>query len=198
MPFDTLSIPALFLLGATSLTLVLAWDWRISLSVLGAQYLGVFFLVGISWPLEMAVIKLVTGWIAAAVLGMELVSGLGDQLSKKSTPLSSRLFSLFLATLVGFAIFSLAPQASQWMLQATHEQVLGGFLLIGMGVLHFGVSDHPYRVAIGILTSLSGFEVLYATVETSALVAGVLAVFSLGVALLGAYLMAAPTLEVED
>ena len=198
MQFEVLTLPALFILAATSLILILGEDWRISISALGVQYVGVFILVGVTWPLEMAVIKLVAGWISAAVLGMELVNGSPDQLAAERIPFSDKIFKHFLTILVGFAIFSFVPQVAKWMLQASYEQIVGGLLLAGMGILHLGVSDRPFRVAVGLLTFLSGFEIIYATVETSAIVAGFLAVFSLGIALIGSYLTFAPTLEVDE
>ena len=45
---------------------------------------------------------------------------------------------------------------------------------------------------IGLLTFLSGFEILYAALENSVLVAGLLAAINLGLALVGAYLASAP------
>lgn len=41
---------------------------------------------------------------------------------------------------------------------------------------------------MGLLTTISGFELMYAAVENSVLVAGLLAVVTLGLALVGAYL----------
>lgn len=195
MQLGTLALPAVILLVVTSVILVLGLDWRLSLGALGFQYVGVFILVGITWPQEMAVIKLVSGWIAAAVLGMELVNLSADQDFQPRGPLSSQMFKLILAGMVGFAILSFGPQVARWMLQISYEQILGGLFLIGMGLLHLGISNHPFRVSIGLLTFLSGFEIIYATIETSALVAGFLAVFSLGIALIGSYMMIAPTIE---
>ena len=195
MQLDALALPVVILLAITSLILVLGLDWRLSLGALGVQYAGVFVLVGLTWPQEMAVIKLVTGWIAAAVLGMELVNLPADQNHQERGPISSQLFKVILAAMVGFAILTIGPQVARWMLQISYPQILGGLLLVGMGVLHLGVSDHPFRVSIGLLTFLSGFEIFYATVETSVLVAGFLAIFSLGIALIGSYMMIAPTLE---
>jgi hypothetical protein len=195
MQLELLALPAVILLVITSVILVLGWDWRVSLGALGLQYAGVFILVGLTWPQEMAVIKLVTGWIAAAVLGMELVSLPADQNFQTRGPLSSQLFKLILAGLVVFATLSFGPQVARWMLQISYEQILGGLFLVGMGLLHLGISDHPFRVSIGLLTFLSGFEIIYATIETSALVAGFLAILALGIALVGSYLMIAPTIE---
>jgi hypothetical protein len=42
---------------------------------------------------------------------------------------------------------------------------------------------------------LSGFEIVYAALESSAMIAGLLATADLGLALAGAYLIVAPTME---
>jgi hypothetical protein len=47
------------------------------------------------------------------------------------------------------------------------------------------------------MTALSGFEILYATVEGSVLVAGLLAIINLGLALVGSYLLVASNTEEE-
>jgi len=44
-------------------------------------------------------------------------------------------------------------------------------------------------VIVGLLTVLAGFEIMYAAVESSALVTALLAVVNLGLALAGAYFM---------
>jgi len=44
-------------------------------------------------------------------------------------------------------------------------------------------------VVTSLLIAISGFEILYAVVENSTLVAGLLAIVSIGVALVGAYLL---------
>jgi len=67
--------------------------------------------------------------------------------------------------------------------------VTGAILLIGMGLVHLGMTTRPLRVLIGLLTTLSGFELVYAAVENSVLVAGLLAIVTLGLALVGAYLL---------
>jgi hypothetical protein len=48
---------------------------------------------------------------------------------------------------------------------------------------------------LGLLTVLSGFEILYAAVESSILITGLLAAVTLGLAVVGAYLLTAPTME---
>jgi hypothetical protein len=68
-----------------------------------------------------------------------------------------------------------------------------------MGILLLGLTADTLRITLGLLTLLAGFEILYATVETSILLAGLLSIVNLGLALGGAYLMtAAPEEEPEE
>ena len=68
-------------------------------------------------------------------------------------------------------------------------------LLIGMGLLNVGLSSQTLTSILGLLSIFAGFEILYAAVEASTLVAGLLATINLGIALVGAYLMVVPQLE---
>jgi hypothetical protein len=56
-------------------------------------------------------------------------------------------------------------------------------------LLQLGITLHPIRVILGLLTTLTGFEILYSTIENSILVSGLLAVVTLGLALTGSYLL---------
>jgi hypothetical protein len=203
MSFESISPFVLFLFGLTSLVNLVSRDWRVVLSALGIQYVGVFILVAQIWPLEMAVIKLVAGLIAAAVMGMELIKipfdrALPPEIQEDKPLLSSILFRVFLAILAGLAVYSVAPDMAKWVLNASYQQILGSLLLAAMGILIMGITSQPFRVIVGLLTFLSGFEILFATLETSALVAGFLAFMSLGIALLGTYFIAVSELNQVD
>ena len=64
MEFENLGIAAVIALSVTSLTLLVIRDWRWSILLLTVQYLAVFLLVAVNWPFQMAVVKLVAGWLA--------------------------------------------------------------------------------------------------------------------------------------
>ncbi len=206
MDFQILAYPAVAWVSVTSLMVLLSRSWRNSMVDLALQYVGVFVLVALSWPLEMAVAKLVAGWMASAVLGIAaseaILAAANGQASKaleteQSWP-ASRLFRTLGASLVWLAVFSLAPKAAGWIPGVSLPQAWGGLILIGMGLLHLGLTAQPLRVVTGLLTALSGFEILYAAVESSALLAGLLAATHMGLALAGAYLLIAPsTSDVE-
>jgi hypothetical protein len=86
------------------------------------------------------------------------------------------------------ATFALSSHASTW-LGLSIPIAWGSLILIGMGLLQLGISSQPFRVILGLLTVLAGFEILYATVESSALVAALLSAVNLGLSLAGAYFL---------
>jgi hypothetical protein len=106
-----------------------------------------------------------------------------------------RLFRLFASFIVVVLAFSVAPTLERMIPGISRPVVLGGVILFGMGLLHLGITSALLRVFLGLLTLLAGFEILYSTVETSILLAGLLAVINLGLALVGSYLMNAAQKE---
>jgi hypothetical protein len=64
-----------------------------------------------------------------------------------------------------------------------------------MGLLQLGMTTRISRIFIGLFTMLSGFEILYAVVERSILVTGLLALINLGLAIAGSYLITASNIE---
>jgi len=77
------------------------------------------------------------------------------------------------------------------MADAGFAVTAASLLLIGMGLLHLGITAQVLRVTLGLMTVLAGFEILYSAVEGSVLVAALLAVINLGLALVGSYLLIA-------
>jgi len=182
---------AVFVILVTSVGSLLVRDWRFSIIFLALQYLGMFILVLQHWPLGMATVKVVAGWMAAAILGMTR-SGLATQgFDEKSIWPRGRLFRLFAAGIVGLIVSVVTPGVSTIMADAGFAVTSGSLLLIGMGLLHLGITVSILRVTIGLMTVLSGFEIIYSAVEGSVLVAALLAIINLGLALAGSYLLIA-------
>jgi hypothetical protein len=175
-------------LAVTSAGLLLSRDWRWSLGLLAVQYFAAFWLVFEHWPLTMSAAKLVTGWMAAAALGMTQLNIKDDSADETSWP-EGRLFRVFAAGLLLVTVSAAANSLTVWLPDAGLPAIWGSLALIGLGLLHLGMTLHPLRVILGLLTTLLGFEVLYSSVENSILVAGLLAVITLGLALTGSYLL---------
>jgi len=180
-----LSFVPVILLMATSLFLLLSQDWRRIFIAVAVQYLGVFWLVALVWPVGLAAVKLVVGWMCAAVLGASQIETELDEQRMVGT--SGRLFMLLAAGIVWLLVFSVSSAFQNWV-PASSSMMLGGLMLIGMGLLHLGMHNSPLRVIVGLLTLISGFEIIYSVVENSVLVAGLLAVINLGLSLMGSYL----------
>ena len=199
MPLTLIFWIVVGLLLVTSVGLLLSRDWRWSLGFLAAQYLGMFWLVTLHWPFGLASVKLVTGWMASATLGVTRLGMSEREQADESAWPQGHPFRLFAAALVVILVIAATPQVEIMIPGVSRPVIVGGLLLTGMGLLHLGITAEILRITLGLLTVLAGFEILYATVETSILLAGLLAIVNLGLALAGAYLMtAAPQEEAEE
>jgi hypothetical protein len=187
----TISWIAVVIILVTSTGLLIARDWRWSLILLAVQYFCMFILTLQHWPFGMASVKLVAGWMSAAILGMTRSEFPTPDFEESGLWPRGRLFRLFAAGMVLLIVLATTRSVDTMMADAGYAVTGGSLLLIGMGLLHLGITDHNLRVVIGLMTVLSGFEILYSAVEGSILVAALLAMVNLGLALVGAYLMTA-------
>jgi hypothetical protein len=195
MILDYLIFPSVILAFITATVLLISWDWRISIFSLGLQYLCVFVLISLSWPIETAAVKVVAGWMAGAVLGLAVLNLPQENINGKPVLISDIGFRLLAAILAGLFAFTGGARLVIWLPEITVQAAYGAMILISVGLLHLGLTTHPFRVVLGLLTILSGFEILYAAVESSILITGLLAIVTLGLAIAGAYMITAPTLE---
>lgn len=170
------------LVAATSLFLLVSKNWRLSVLALALQYVAVFWMVLEVWSLGLSVVKLIGGWMAGAVLGTSI---LAETENAEEISFVEQRFKIILTIIIWIIVYSIAPQLQKF-LSIPVPLILGGVTLITVGILQFGITTNPIRVIFGLLTCFSGFEVLYAGMENSILVAGFLVIITLGIALVGA------------
>ena len=212
-------IISIILILFTSITLLISRDWRISLLLLAIQYIPVFLLVSQLWPVPLALVKVIAGWISCLLLGFGAANLPGNsirvnipflkrnkkdiktqvdripaRLSRTRAPLGN-LFTFFGAGTIFLASVAIAFRISSTTGEDYLYPVLGGITLIGMGLLQIGFTDKPLYISIGLLTITAGVEIIYAMIDTSILVAGLLAGANLGIAMIGTYLLTAPQME---
>ncbi|OGO65904.1 MAG: hypothetical protein A2029_12240 [Chloroflexi bacterium RBG_19FT_COMBO_47_9] len=192
---ELMILGAVFLVSLTSIFILVSQDWRYCIVALAIQYFGVFLLLYSSLPVETAIVKIVAGWMAGAILGIAVYSGPGIWRKPDYSLKFGPVFRIMAAAMIALAITSLVFSSESWLLMISTPIRWGSFILIGIGLLQLSLSSNPLRVIIGLLTALSGFEILYAVIESSILVMGLLAGVNLGLALVGAYLLIAPTME---
>ena len=183
---ERLSMLAVIVLVMSTLFLLLSQNWRWSIIALAVQYLAVFALATQVWPIGLAAVKLVAGWMAGAVLGASQPAA--ELVEDPHASGSAITFRFLVAVMVWILAFTITPAIVN-LVPLPASLVMGTIVLIGMGLVHLGMTTRPLRVLLGLLTTLSGFELIYAAVENSVLVAGLLAVVTLGLALVGAYLL---------
>lgn len=182
---------AVVVIVITATGLLITRDWRWSIILLAVQYLAMFVLTLQHWPLGMASVKVVAGWMSATILGMTRSGIASEGLDAEDTWPRGRLFRLFAAGIVILIVLVVTPSVDTIMADPGFAVTGGSLLLVGLGLLHLGITGSVLRVTMGLMTILSGFEIIYSAVEGSVLVAALLAVINLGLALVGAYLLVA-------
>jgi hypothetical protein len=197
MSIEPLILGAVIAVSLTSIYILISKDWRFTIAALAIQYVGVFLLVSASWSIEMAVTKMVAGWMAGAILGIAMTSGAENRQEIEKSITFGPVFRLIAATILAITITSLVIKSESWLSSISLPVMWASFFLVGMGLLQLSLTSNPMRVIVGLLTALSGFEIIYAAIESSVLVTGLLAGVNLGLALVGAYLLIAPTMELS-
>ena len=162
-------------------------DLRLSLACMAIQYLVAFLTIIQVWPIPLSAVIFISGWMAVIVIGSLNPADIFIEKSSRS----GTIFRLFSSMLVCTFVFTLSPQIKLW-LPIPENFILVGFIIFGIGLLQISLSNEPIKIIIGLLTLLLGFEVIYAPLEGSALVTGVLAAIHLSIAIVGSILASQP------
>ena len=202
MAIDIVSWISVGLILVTSTAMLINRDWRVSLGALAVQYAAAFWLMTRHLPFVMGSAKLITGWMVVAALGMtRLGLPTAEEEKEDAFLLRGQWFRVILICIVALVAAGSTPRIEAGIPGLGLQVIAGSLILIGAGVMHLGVTSDTLRVILSLLTMLTGFEILYAAVESSILVAGLLAVTNLGLGIVGAYLLIAgsspPEIEEE-
>ncbi|MCA1900535.1 MAG: hypothetical protein LDL50_07515 [Chloroflexi bacterium] len=199
MTLEILSWAAVVLILATSAVILANRDWRLSLGALTLQYFAAFWLITRHLPFVMGSAKLITGWMVVAILGMTKL-GLSAEAEENAPTFLPRgqWFRLILFAAVALAAAGATPRIESGLPGLGLQVIAGSLFLIGAGMIHLGAASDIFNTILGLLTMIAGFEVLYAAIESSLLVTGLLAVANLGLGLSGAYLLTAGTVALES
>lgn len=173
--------------------LILLEDRRVSLALLAGMYLFAALLAALTQPVLLAAARLGAGLMACAILWVTLNS-LGwwrSQPAGEGALPSGLAFRAITTLMVFLAAVGLGLRAGGPLEVVPAERALGALLLIALGLLHLGISEDPFRVGLGLLTALAGFELGYSALEPSLAVGALLASVHLGLALVVSYVLAA-------
>jgi len=183
---QALSTFAFVLIVIAAMMILIFRDWRINAAALALQYLAAFALVTLSWPIGLAIVKLIAGWMATAVIALTCLRQKNARDSSESG--ASLVFRGLAGLLIILLIFILTPTLQAQVFRQVDLLILqGGLMLLGMSLMQLGTNSEPYLIVISLLSFLAGFEVIHAALELSTLLTGLLVVVNLGLALVGVY-----------
>lgn len=192
-----LSTLAFAVIVLTSMIILVFRDWRINAGALAVQYLAVFYLVTLSWPISLAVVKLIVGWMATAAIGLTCLRQMNkDEVLESTSSLFFRGLSGLMVILVIFVVSSLLQDSLFPNLPLVI--IRSGSMLIGMALMQLGTNAKPYLTIMSLLSFLAGFEVIHAGLERSTLLTGLMASINLGLALVGVYFIMKANLGSEN
>jgi hypothetical protein len=179
-----LNILPLIVIFAASLMLFVFPTWRRALIGLGALVLMAFIFYLQVWPFTMAAVKLITGWMVVAILFFSPIH--------EEAPLPGinghQVFKIVALVFIWVVAFLITSKINQFF-QIKPEILFAAIAIFGTGLLQLGMTTAPFYILTGILLVFTGFEILYASIETSILINGLLALMNLLVALVGSYLL---------
>ena len=191
------STVAVILALITGALVIILNDRRWMLLMLIGVYVALTWMSAITLPIQIATAKLVAGLMACAVLALSImrVGNEGETSEREGMP-SGMVFRVIAVMLVSASAWGLSERG--WMLLPdviSKAAVLGSMLLLGLGLLHLGISQEPFRVGMGLLTALAGFEIMYVAVEPSIAVLALLAAVHIGISIIVSYLVVGAAME---
>lgn len=181
---------ALIAIIACVLMMTTADDNRWVLASLGMMYLGASWFVVDALPFTSVLAKVTTGVGVCLILGLSLRAADWQKGGLGLRPLpSSRYFRLFGAMLVIIAALGLRRSDFIMLLDLPEGAGLVSVMLVAAGLMQVGLFISAFRVGVGLLVLLAGFEVLYSYVEPSLAVMALIASVNMGAAMVISYLI---------
>jgi hypothetical protein len=186
----------------TSAVLVLTNGWRLSIVTLGVQYLLAATVLAQTADGQVVVAKALVGLL---IVGSLTVTGrtvnFGRRSAAEAEALPPRLaalralefptnfpFRLIAVLLVAVAVWYMVTEGNYTFPGVPVSISLAGYLLMALGLLNLGLTEEPMNAGMGLLTLMTGFDVIYASVEPSRAVVALVAAMHFGVTLGVSYL----------
>ncbi|MCK9246599.1 MAG: hypothetical protein M0P11_06555 [Anaerolineaceae bacterium] len=182
------SLPIYIALMAGLLNLVRR-QWSLNLIALVVQFICLFPILWAALPLQLALIQPFTGLMVTLILYLTLLNvGEVEPINLKPRPTSGEVFRALAGIFLIATLGTFVPQIKTAIFPSIPLNHL--FLSLGLvliGILQLGTIREPLYLAIGMLTFLSGFELLYIALEFSFLLAALFVAVNLLLAIVGSF-----------
>jgi len=184
-----MEIVAVVLLIATIILgafLLIRRDLITQLAILAGIYLIQAAIFLFEYPLLFALILIILGWMACAVIG----AGRTARAISSPQPFRSEMIFYMLTYLFAVAAgLVLVDRATQWFPLLPYLAASIGLVNICQAVVLIGFSKNSQEVILGLLLLLAGFETIFLHLEISLLVIGLMGGVKLGLAFIGSFWM---------
>lgn len=185
----------IFISIAVTVILLVASDWRWTIIGLSLSYLISFALIVQIWPIALASVKLISGLIGIVLLSSVKINL--EQRAPKAYSLSYRIFIFLVASLSWMVVTATVGGLNEW-LPIAYTNLFVGMIFLLAGLIQFSLFHTPFEIVVGLLVFLTGFDILYSSLEGSALVAGIYGLIVLAISILGGYLESGSLSKVES
>ncbi len=204
-------VPSLVGLILAAAIIFLTSDWRLSLTALLVQYVLAGLTLTRSIQAEIAIIKILTGVLAVAVLYLSATSTqvannsqeksgddqqfFGLQFGGGAGPLGLplRILTLIMVAMAAIRFFeeyrALLPVLDSGAPRVPPDIAFVSMWLAATGIIGLVVSGEPLRVAPAVLTILTAFDLVYVALEPDLAIIGFVAALTLMAALAFSYLI---------
>ena len=171
---------------------------RIALALLLGVFAGIGANIGLGQQLRIGLGLLATGALACAILAIGFErTGWPRQGEGLGLMPAGRAFRAATVLLVAAAAWGIAAPYASGIGSLPAGRVTAAVMIVAMGLLQLGLSQEQGAAALGLLTTLAGFEVFYTGLEPSLALRAVLAGIMLGVALVSSVLLEPATGGIE-
>jgi hypothetical protein len=177
---------SIFLSGA----ILILSDWRWKMAGLAAIQLIGFILIVQIWPIALASVKLISGWMGVALMSATMAST--SENTKSEIQTSARVFKLMQVAFSWIVIAASVEKLNSW-LPISYTNLFVGLVFFFCGIFYFSQEHDINGVAIGLLIFLAGFDVIYSSLEGSALVTGIYGLIVILVSFISSYLQGSLT-----
>jgi hypothetical protein len=172
---------SIFLSGA----MLILSDWRWKMAGLAVVQLIGFILIIQIWPIALASVKLISGWMGVALMSATMAST-GDKVQSEMQT-SARVFKFLLAAFSWIVIAASVEKLNSW-LPISYTNLFVGLVFFFCGIFYFSQEYDINGIAIGLLIFLTGFDVIYSSLEGSALVTGIYGLIVILISFISSYL----------
>ena len=160
-------------------------DRRHRLAVLAIIELIGFILIVQIWPIALALVKLISGWMGIALLTFAFIPS--DIKKESNEPIPSKIFRLMLGVFGWIIVLTSIQGLNEW-LPISYTNLFIGLIFFIIGMISLSLGLKTFDIILSLLVFLQGFDIIYSSLEGSALVTAMFAVIIISICLTGSFL----------